>query len=193
MTSAGARRTEKLQAILAATEQLMLEQGYGSVTYRSVAAKAEVAAGLVQYYFPTLDELFVAVLRGGTDRVIEGLEAASQSEHPLRALWEYANNRSGTALLMEFMALANHRPVVRGVIGEGGERVRRAVVEAVSGRWPAYGLDEDELPPTALVFLLGAIPRMVHLEEGLGTFTGHAEAFALVERFLNRVEPDVAD
>ena len=193
MTSAGARRTEKLQAILAATEQLMLEQGYGSVTYRSVAARAEVAAGLVQYYFPTLDELFVAVLRGGTDRVIEGLEAASRSEHPLRALWEYANNRTGTALLMEFMALANHRPVVGDVIGEGGERVRRAVVDAVSGRWPAYGLDEDELPPPALVFLLGAIPRMVHLEEGLGTFTGHAEAVALVERFLNRVEPNVAD
>jgi AcrR family transcriptional regulator len=190
MTSAGARRTEKLQAILAATEQLMLEQGYGSVTYRSVAARAEVAAGLVQYYFPTLDELFVAVLRGGTDRVIEGLEAASRSEHPLRALWEYANNRTGTALLMEFMALANHRPVVGGVIGEGGERVRRAVVDAVSGRWPAYGLDEDELPPPALVFLLGAIPRMVHLEEGLGTFTGHAETVDLVERFLNRVEPN---
>jgi len=190
MTSAGARRTEKLQAILAATEQLMLEQGYGSVTYRSVAARAEVAAGLVQYYFPTLDELFVAVLRGGTDRVIEGLEAASRSEHPLRALWEYANNRTGTALLMEFMALANHRPVVGDVIGEGGERVRRAVVDAVSGRWPAYGLDEDELPPPALVFLLGAIPRMVHLEEGLGTFTGHAETVDLVERFLNRVEPN---
>ena len=66
-------------------------------------------------------------------------------------------------------------------------------MEAVSGRWPAYGLDEDELPPTALVFLLGAIPRMVHLEEGLGTFTGHAETVALVERFLNRIEPDVAD
>ena len=171
----------------------MLEQGYGSVTYRSIAAKAGVAAGLVQYYFPSLDDLFVAVLRSGTDRVIEGLEDAARSEHPLRALWEYANDGSGTALLMEFMALANHRPVVGGVIGEGGERVRRAVVEAVSERWPAYGLDEDELPPTALVFLLGAIPRMVHLEEGLGTFTGHAETVALVERFLNRIEPDVAD
>ena len=147
MPSAGARRTEKLQAILAATEQLMLEQGYGSVTYRSVAAKAGVAAGLVQYYFPSLDDLFVGVLRSGTDRVIEGLEDAARSEHPLRALWEYANNRSGTALLMEFMALANHRPGVGEVIGEGGERVRCAVVEAVSGRWPDYGLDEDALPP----------------------------------------------
>jgi AcrR family transcriptional regulator len=193
MPSAGARRTEKLQAILAATEQLMLEQGYGSVTYRSVAAKAGVAAGLVQYYFPSLDDLFVGVLRSGTDRVIEGLEDAARSEHPLRALWEYANNRSGTALLMEFMALANHRPGVGEVIGEGGERVRCAVVEAVSGRWPDYGLDEDTLPPSALVFLLGAIPRMVHLEEGLGTFAGHAETVAVVERFLDRVEPNVAD
>ncbi|MFN8033916.1 MAG: TetR/AcrR family transcriptional regulator [Mycobacterium sp.] len=189
MTSAGARRTEKLQAILAATERLMLYEGYGSVTYRSVAAKAGVAAGLVQYYFPSLDDLFVAVLRRGTDRVIEGLEEASRSEQPLRALWEYANNRTGTALLMEFMALANHRPIVGDAIGEGGERVRRAVVEAVSTRWPGYGLDEDELPPPALVFMLGAIPRMVHLEEGLGTFTGHAETIALVERFLDRVEP----
>jgi AcrR family transcriptional regulator len=193
MTAAGARRTEKLQAILVATEYLMLEQGYGSVTYRSVATKAEVAAGLVQYYFPSLDDLFVAVLRRGTDRVIEGLEAAARSKYPLRALWEYANNRSGTALLMEFMALANHRLGVGEVIGEGGERVRRAVVEAVSGCWPDYGLDEDALPPPALVFLLGAIPRMIHLEEGLGTFTGHAETVALVERFLDRIEPDVAD
>jgi hypothetical protein len=157
MTSAGTRRTEKLRAILAATEELMLEQGYGSVTYRSVAANA------------------------------------ARSEHPLRALWEYANNRSGTALLMEFMALANHRPGVGDVIGEGGERVRCAVVGAVSGRWPDYGLDEAELAPAALVFLLGAIPRMVHLEEALGTFTGHAETVDLVERFLNRIEPAVGD
>ena len=70
----------------------MLEQGYGSVTYRSIAAKAGVAAGLVQYYFPSLDDLFVAVLRSGTDRVIEGLEDAARSERPLRALWNYAND-----------------------------------------------------------------------------------------------------
>lgn len=190
MTSAGARRTEKLQAILSATQQLMLDQGYGAVTFRSVAAVAGVAAGLVQYYFPAMDDLFIAVLRRGTDRAIEGLENASRSEYPLRALWGYANDQTGTALLMEFMALANHRPLVGEAIGEGGERVRRAVVEAVSGCWPAYGLDEDQMPPEAIVFLLGAVPRMVHLEEALGTRTGHAEAIAMVERFLDRVEPD---
>jgi len=192
MTSAGARRTEKLQAIMAGAEQLIADEGYGAVTFRSVAAKAGVAAGLVQYYFPSLEDLFVAVLRRTTDRVIENLERASRSDRPLRAIWAYANNRKGSALLMEFMALANRRPAVGRVIGEGGERVRQALVDVVAARWPAYGIDADDLPPSAMVFLLGAIPRMMHFEEALGTFTGHAETVALVERFLDRVEPGSA-
>jgi AcrR family transcriptional regulator len=185
----GARRTEKLGAILRSTEQLMLEEGYGSVTYRSVATKAGVAAGLVQYYYPALDELFIAVLRQSTDRVIAELTEATRSEAPLRAVWQYANNRTGTALLMEFLALANHRSAVRGVIGEGGERVRRALVAAVSARWKDYGLDDESLPPPAVLFLLTCIPRMVVLEETLGTVTGHAETIAMVENFLDQVEP----
>lgn len=185
----GARRTEKRAAILAGTEQLMLEQGYGVITFRSVATRAGVAAGLVQYYYPSLDDLFIAVLRSWTDGVIEQLTEAGRSDAPLRALWQYANDRTGTALIMEFVALANHKDAVREVIGEGGERVRRAMVAAVSTKWKDYQLDEDEFPPPAVLFLLSCIPRMVLLEETLGTYTGHAETVALIERFLDRVEP----
>jgi AcrR family transcriptional regulator len=187
--SSGARRTEKLAAILRGTEQLMLVEGYGSVTFRSVADKAGVAAGLVQYYFPTLDELFTAVLRRSTDLLIETLTAAQESETPLRTVWEYANNKNGSALLMEFLALANHRPIVRQVIGEGGERVRQALLTSVSARWNDYGLDEETLPPAAVLFMLSCIPRMMLLEDAVGTHTGHAETNELVERFLDRVEP----
>ena len=52
-----------------------------------------------------------------------------------------------------------------------------------------YGLDDFELTPGATLFLLSAIPRMMHLEEALGTVTGHADTLTLVERFLDRVEP----
>lgn len=193
MTSgSGSRRSAKLQGILAATETLMLDQGYGAITFRSVANAAGVAAGLVQYYFPSLDELFVTVLRSATDRLITDLQAATESDQPLRGAWAYANNAQGTALLMEFMALANHREAVRAVIGEGGERVRQALLASIEPRWAGYGLDEDTLPPAAVLFLLSCIPRMIHLEESLGTVTGHAEATALVERFLDRVEPPTA-
>ena len=174
----GARRSENLDAIIESTLELMLEQGYAAVTYRSVATRAGVAAGLVQYYFSSLDDLFIAVLRRRTDEIIEALTEVTTAEQPLRAVWEYASNRTGTALLMEFMALANHRKAIAGVIGEGGERMRRALLDTLSAKWASSGSSEDDLSPPAALFLMFCIPRMAHLEESLGTFTGHAEAFA---------------
>lgn len=167
----------------------MREDGYGSVTFRSVAAKSGVTAGLVQYYFPALDDLFVAVLRRSTERLVAQIADATHSETPLRTVWQYANNRTGTALLMEFLALAQHRSAVRTVLGEGGEQVRQALLATVSGKWKDYGLDSEQLPPSAVLFLLSCIPRMALLEEAVGTTTGHAETFELVENFLDRVEP----
>jgi AcrR family transcriptional regulator len=188
----GSRRTTKRQAIFDATERLMLTEGYGTVTYRSVATAAGVAPGLVQYYFPSLDVLFIAVLREATDRLVDQLTDAARSQRPLRAIWAYASDPSGSALLLQFMALANGIPEVGSVIGEGGERVRQALVHELSARWPAYGLDHSELTPAAAVFLLSAVPRMMHLEQSLGTTTGHTDARAMIEAFLDRVEPKAA-
>jgi AcrR family transcriptional regulator len=186
---AGARRTQKLRAILDGTERMMLDEGYAVVTFRSVAAAADVAPGLVQYYFPSVDELFTAVLRQSTDRIVAELGAAARADHPLRAVWAYANDRRGSALLMEFLAVANHRPEVRTVLGEGGERVRQALLAAVADRWESDGRDHRGVPAAAALFLLAWIPRMIFLEETLGTLTGHEETLALVERFLDDVEP----
>jgi AcrR family transcriptional regulator len=185
----GSRNTDKRQAILDGTQRLMLTEGYGAVTFRSVATAAGVAPGLVQYYFPSLDDLFIAVLREATDRLIADLTHATDSEQPLRAVWVYASDPTGTALLAQFMALANNLPQLASVIGEGGERVRRALLKALTKKWPEYGLHDTGLTPAAALFLLSAIPRMMHLEEALGTVTGHRDAVALVERFLDRVEP----
>ena len=184
----GSQTSKTRAAILDGAEQLMLKGGYAAVTYRSAAAKAGVTAGLVQYYFPSLDDLFIALLRRSTDRIVERFEEASKADHPLRSVWEYASEATGTALLMEFMALANRRKSIRAVIGEGGERVRRAQLAALSAKPERYRLEED-LPPRAVVFLMSCIPRMVHLEESFGTVIGHAETIALIKRFLDRVEP----
>jgi hypothetical protein len=90
------------------------------------------------------------------------------------------------------MALANHRTPIARVIGEGGERVRQAQLVALAKVWDRYGISDDSVTPAALLFLMSGIPRMIHLEEAFGTFTGHADAIALVERFLDRVEPRTA-
>ena len=53
------------QALIQANAQIMLEEGYAAATSRRVAAKAGVKPALVHYYFPSMDDLFLAVLRAG--------------------------------------------------------------------------------------------------------------------------------
>jgi AcrR family transcriptional regulator len=181
---AGSVTSKTRPAILRSAEQIMIEQGYAAVTYRSVAARAEVTPGLVQYYFPVLDDLFIALLRADTDRIIDRLTRATRDGRPLRAVWHYASNKTGTTLMLEFMALANHRKSIGPVMGEGGERVRQAQLAAITVAGKRY-----DIPPAALAFLMTAVPRMIDLEEAFGTTTGHQETIALIQRYLDEVEP----
>ena len=56
-----AATAEKRRRLLDATEEIMLEDGYAAVSSRSVAARVGINAPLVHYYFPTLDDLFMAL------------------------------------------------------------------------------------------------------------------------------------
>ena len=72
----GAETSKTRYLLLDCVERLMLETGYAGVTYRALAAKAGVTAGLVQYYFPTLDDLFVAAIRRRSEQNLERLAEA---------------------------------------------------------------------------------------------------------------------
>ena len=67
MTSskAGTRDTATRRALIQATAQVMLQEGYAAATSRRVAAQAGVKPALVHYYFPSMDDLYLAVLRSG--------------------------------------------------------------------------------------------------------------------------------
>ncbi|CUU60967.1 regulatory protein, tetR family [Parafrankia irregularis] len=169
---------------------MMVERGYAAVSYRALAARAGVAPSLVQYYFPTLDDLFLGLLRRNTETLLGGLADAAASDRPLRAVWRYANSRDGAVLLLEFMALANNRKAIHTEIGLGGERIRQAQLRAVTRAWARYGLGDADLTPAALLFMMNAIPRMILLEETFGTHTGHADTIEIIKRFLDRIEPE---
>ena len=73
----------------------------------------------------------------------------AQSDQPLHAVWDYASNPTGAALLVELMAAANHRKNISAEIGVGGERVRRVQLQALSERYGDYGIADSDLPPAA--------------------------------------------
>ena len=83
-----------------------------------MAAAVGIQAPLVHYYFPTLDDLFVAVLRRRAGRNVERMAEALASPEPLRAWWKLASDPRGTALFIELLAAANHRPALKAEVGE---------------------------------------------------------------------------
>jgi AcrR family transcriptional regulator len=184
----GTTTSETRARLLDATEQLMLEEGYAAVSSRRVAARAGVKAPLVHYYFPTLDDLFIAVFRRRSERNLQQLAENLEADRPLHAIWEYASDRTGTALTTEFLALANHRKAIKAEIAEVADRFRKLQLEVLTSAWQRYGIDPDLFPPAAIVVLMAAIPRVIVSEEALGLTSGHPEARGLVERYLDQFE-----
>jgi len=181
--------TSRTRALLLdVTERLLVEESFAAVTSRRVASEAGVNAALVHYYFPTLDDLFVAVYKRRTEHLVQRLTEDLQTDQPLWAMWEYNSDRTGTALASEFLALANHRKAIRAEIAEVAERLHAMQLDALSGVLERYGIDTEVVTPAAVVMLMVAIPRAMVIEEALGMTGGHQEARALVEHFLERLE-----
>jgi len=176
-------------ALLDAAQQLMLESGYAAVTSRRVAAAAGLKPQLVHYYFRTMDDLFLALFRRGADANLERQAEALASRTPLRALWTFSCEPAGTALTIEFAALANHRKAIRAEIAESAERFRVEQADVLSGVLERAGIDPDEVPHVVVLVLVTALSRILAMEDTLGIVTGHAETLALVERWLDEVEP----
>ncbi|OBG12976.1 TetR family transcriptional regulator [Mycolicibacterium celeriflavum] len=170
------------QRLIEATAELMRDEGYAAATSRRVAAEAGVKQALVYYYFPTMDNLFVEVLRAGAEVSLENMRAALTDDDPLRTLWLINSDLRATALNTEFMALANHRKVIRAELKAYAERVRDIETAAVTVALRARGIDIDEYPPVAISMLIAQIARSLCNESAVDVTLGHDEMRAFMER-----------
>lgn len=187
----GAPDARNRGVLLDAAERLMLEEGYAAVTSRRVAGRAGLKPQLVHYYFRTMDELFLELFRRRAEEGLRRQAEALSSPRPLRALWEFSTDPAAVALTVEFVALANHRKELRAEIARYAERFRHAQAEALAALAGRYGIDPEEFPPIALSMLMTSVSRVLVMEEAaLGMSAGHAEAVAIVERYLRRYEGD---
>jgi AcrR family transcriptional regulator len=176
--------------LLDATEQLMIDEGYAAVSSRRVAGAAGVKPALVHYYFPTMDDLFVAVLQRGGERNMERFTRAAESDRPLRAMWQLSKEQPGSVLLIELAALSRHRRAVRAEIAAYGRRHRRIQVQVVRKVLAAHGIDESIVTAEAVVVLMTGLSTTLTIEREIGLSTGHKQAVALMEQLLDRYEPD---
>lgn len=185
----GLENSKSRGILLDAAEQLMREEGYAAVTSRRVAAKAGLKPQLVHYYFRTMDDLFLALMRRGAEQNRERLARALESADPLNAVWELWSDPQVTALTWEFMGLANHRKNIRAEIARYGEEFRTLHVEALSRAFEESGVEHPEgwsLP--AIVFVMEAAARILVIEKSLGISSGHAETLAMARKYQGMLE-----
>jgi AcrR family transcriptional regulator len=173
--------------ILDTTERIMVDEGYAAVTSRRVAQELGINGATVHYYYPTTDDLFIALHKRMTERQLAEFEQVMAAGDPLVALWKFQSGWAQSALGVEFLALANHRKTIRDVLAGATDEARDVQAQAFTRLSSHSAIDPEILPPIALTTILVAIARTLANEERVGITRGHQEVRAFVEWALSKL------
>lgn len=182
----GTEQSATRPILLDATEHLLLAEGYGAVSTRRVAKHAGLTPALVHYYFPTTDDLLIAVYRRAVEKTMAQLRVALASERPLRALWTISTDPTCTALAMEFMAMSNHRKEIRAELASSNDQFRAEFSEGLKRLVAPEHLGTTNA--LGMTVLMAGVSRLLVVEHALGITFGHEEANAAVEAWLDEME-----
>jgi AcrR family transcriptional regulator len=172
-----------------AAEQILREEGFVAVSARRVAERAGLKPQLVHYYFETMDDLLLAVVRRVNVRRRERHAQAEASDRPLHAIWEMSTDSTSAGLMAEITSLAIHREAIREEVVRSATEFRDLQTRTIARIFEGYGVDAETYPPGGVVLLMSAISRVFVSEVAVGLLTGHAEAQGMVKRLLDTFEP----
>lgn len=162
-------RTDIRPRILEAARERFAATGVDATSLRSIASDAATSIGMIYYYFPTKDELFLAVVEDVYGRLLADLEAVLAGEHDFahRALALYRRVAAASELERQVIFL-----VAREAFTSGQRRERIAhrfsrghvplIFRAVLGGVSAGELRSDVHPLVlmAATISLGTLPQI---------------------------------
>ncbi len=137
---------------------------------------------------PPLDELFVAVLRRRAQPNVERMAEALVSDEPLRAWWELAYDTRGTALFVELLAAANHRPALRAEVATFARVMRAMQMQRLATLLAENGVDADRFPPALVAAALQGLAFGLVTDQAAGYDTATDEAAAAMGRLVAELE-----
>lgn len=174
--------------LIEAAARIINEQGYAALSAKTLAESVGLKRQIVHYYFRTMDDLLLAVVRYYGDMGLDRFSHAAKSGDPLRLVWEMQTDASATTFA--FMAMASHKPVIRAELRRYLEAFRKLQVEAVSGYMASRGIDAG-LSPAAAVIILQSVSQALSAEVAMGTELCHDEVRAVVDGWLRRLSEDL--
>jgi AcrR family transcriptional regulator len=143
---------------------------------------------LIHYYFPTTDDLLLAVFRRAVEETVEKQDDAFATDTPLNKLWNNFLDPDRTAIALEFMALANHREAIKKEIADYTQRTRQRRAELLAKAYDFDPKNSDQLSPAGLNVLLLSVARTLVMEHSLGISRGHEDVKVYIEALIKRLE-----
>lgn len=182
----GSENSATRAAILKAALEVLQDQGGGHFTASAVARRAGLKPHMVHYYFRSIDDLVLALVKMLGATGLKNSARAIASDNPLKALWDIEMGSKSSVAIMELGALAVHRDDIRAEMGRHIEQLRIVQAEAVARYLELRGI-EPPVPPMSLTLVIAAIARQMVRERDFGVSLGHAELTAAVEAMLTGV------
>lgn len=176
------------EAILDATEQIMRETGYAAVSSRRVAERAGLKSQLVHYHFGTMDDLFLALFHRAEKQHFERYMQIMALANPIPELWKMSTDRTGMGLIFEFMALANHRELIRKEIARSTLQTRGMQIAMLTRALEEKGISSDICPANVLSVLMSGAALQLVTEESIGVTAAHKETLAFVEALIEKLD-----
>jgi AcrR family transcriptional regulator len=139
-TRRGVERDEKVDAILDAAEQRLLAGGYAAMSIAAIARELGVAQNTLYWYFPSKDDLLVAVARRLMPRVA-ATKPPKDAGLAAHVLWYVDRMADLSVLRSAVLDRARSSPVAADFVGEFHAVVVGLLRSAVAGRLPPDDLD----------------------------------------------------
>ena len=145
--SAADTQDQILDAVLA----VIVRNGVQGLTFRAVAAEADVALGSLNYHFDDKDALIAAAFRRAAERVIEATEgSAADIEDPEEAVGTFIRgvfseeflNEDYLALRLSLWAVGRFEPEIAAINAEIYDRYRAELSRLVHRARPELSADE---------------------------------------------------
>lgn len=188
-------RTDATTAILDAAERLLIEVGHAAISTRKLAEEAGVNAGLIHYYFGSMEEVFLQVLERFTARLTRRQVAMYGGDLPFIEKWRTAmrylveDRESGyQKLLFELQAMAWNRPEMRERIRGVFQRWDAVLTDAMAAGMRELDIDTQRFPVEAVTCLVAAFNKGIMLDALIGHDYGHRELLDMIDRLHSQLD-----
>lgn len=179
----GGENSEKRTLLIDAAERLILQEGYGAVTTRRLASEAGLKSQLVHYYFETVDDVFVAVIRRRATRNLERMVEMVRLDGSFEGEWKANRNAEELGFWRELVALANHRKAIRGEVRHYTAQKRLLQSASLERSFQVSGM-QSKVPSIAWILLIVGASHVLAMESMLGLSYGHQETMDLLQDII---------